>query len=48
VHFRTITMVIGDEDITMLDTSEICFSTSYKSSPTWFSRPVQTQPTTLN
>jgi hypothetical protein len=37
-----------DEDITMLDTLEIWSSTSYKSSPTWSSRPVQTQLTTMN
>jgi hypothetical protein len=38
----------SDEDITMLDTPEIWSSTSYKSSPTWSSRLIQTQPTTLN
>jgi hypothetical protein len=32
----------------MLDTPEIWSSTSYKSSPTWSSRPVRSQPTTLN
>jgi hypothetical protein len=37
-----------DEDITMLDTPKIWSSTSYKSSPTWSSRPVRTQPTTLH
>jgi hypothetical protein len=37
-----------DEDITMLDIPEIWSSMSYKSSPTWSSRPVRTQPTTLN
>jgi hypothetical protein len=36
------------KDITMLDTLDIWPSTSYKSSPTWSSRPVRIQPTTLN
>jgi hypothetical protein len=35
-----------DEGITMLDTPEIWSSTSYKSSPTWSSSLVRTQPTT--
>jgi hypothetical protein len=38
----------SDQDITMLDTLEIWSSMSYKSSQTWSSRPVRTQPTTLN
>jgi hypothetical protein len=37
-----------DENITMLDTPEIWSSMSYKSSPTWSSRPIRTQLTTLN
>jgi hypothetical protein len=32
----------------MLDTPDIWSSTSYKLSPTWSSRPVRIQPTTLN
>jgi hypothetical protein len=38
----------SNKDITMLDTPERWSSTSYKSSPTCSSRPVRTQPTTLN